>query len=138
MQAAVMAHQKQLDNIHDHLEGEVEHLMVQGGCNDTCVSNMKDDGMLDDPSYVAYECKCASNWVAEPEVEEDIEEVPTELAAKAAAPAAAPVAKSDAIHLTTFTCACIIIFAIQSIMCFGCVYWCVNKNIKTNRSKVHK
>jgi len=63
MEAACMAHQKQLENIHDHLEGEVEHLLVQGGCDDKCVTNMKDDGMLDDPSYVADECKCASNWI---------------------------------------------------------------------------
>ena len=59
MQAAVMAHQKQLESIHNHLEGEVEHLMVQGGCNDACVSNMKDDGMLDDPAYVVDECGCS-------------------------------------------------------------------------------
>ena len=38
---------------------------------------MKDDGMLDDPSYIAYECKCASNWVKFES--NDIEVIPTEL-----------------------------------------------------------
>lgn len=53
---AVDHHHKQLDKLAGDLEGEVEHLMVSGGCNQKCVTKMKDDGMLDDPAYVAYEC----------------------------------------------------------------------------------
>jgi len=34
--------------------------------------------MLDDPSYVAYECKCASHWVQFSEPTEDIEVDSTE------------------------------------------------------------
>lgn len=48
--------------------------------------------MMDDPSYVAYECQCADKWVVEvyhPQnvnVTEniEIEEVPTELTVKTA------------------------------------------------------
>jgi len=75
---------------------------------------MKADGMLDDPSYIAYECKCASKWIEYQD--NQIELVPeTDLVVKPAKPAAvAPVAKStsDSIHLTEFTCACLVIFAV--------------------------
>lgn len=37
--------------------------MVNEGCNEKCVHEMREDGMLDDPSYVADECGCApSEW----------------------------------------------------------------------------
>lgn len=114
--------------------------MVAGGCNKKCISQMKDDGMLDDPSYVAEECKCASRWVEFKEPTEDIEVDSTEeLNAKVkTAPTVAPTKKDGSDNLSTYTCACIIIIAIQCIMCFTCVYWCVMKNVKTNRSKVTK
>jgi len=101
---------------------------------------MKEDGMLDDPSYVAYECKCVSHWVQFKEPTEEIEVDSTEeLDVKAKVHAAAgKLAKKSSDHLSSFTCACIIIIAIQCIMCFTCVYWCVMKNIKTRRSKVTK
>lgn len=62
--------------------------------------------MMDDPSYVAYECQCADKWVVEvyhPQnvnVTEniEIEEVPTELTVKTATVPAK--SSSGAIHLT--------------------------------------
>lgn len=121
--------------------------MVDGGCDKKCVSQMKDDGMLDDPSYVAEECKCASNWVEfkEPtDATEDIE-VDSSEELEATLPTlptdtrnGKPIVHKSHDHLSTYTCACIIIIAIQCIMCFGCVYWCVMKNIKVRRSKVTK
>ena len=81
---------------------------------------MKEDGMLDDPSYVAYECKCVSHWVQFKEPTEEIEVDSTEeLDVKAKVHAAAgKLAKKSSDHLSSFTCACIIIIAIQCIMCF--------------------
>ena len=29
------------------------------GCEDKCVDKMKEEGMLDDPGYVTYECNCS-------------------------------------------------------------------------------
>ena len=145
LKEAVNSHHKALKNVLGHLEGEVEHLMTQGGCSKKCVSQMKADGMLDDPSYVAEECKCASNWVEFKEPTEDIEVDQTEelgatLPKKTVADIAGTgtVVKTSGDHLSTYTCACIIIIAIQCIMCFGCVYWCVMKNLKTRRTKVTK
>tara|TARA_B110000285_G_C14777899_1_gene447091 strand:+ start:68 stop:511 length:444 start_codon:yes stop_codon:yes gene_type:complete len=134
-----MSHHKQLDNVLKNLEGEVEHVMVSGGCNEQCVQKMKDDGMLDDPSYVAYECKCASNWVKFES--NSIEVIPTELSSSTKAVHPKNVVKpsnSGAIHLTEFTCACIIIFAVQAVICFAMLAWCVNKEDGLSRQKVCK
>lgn len=153
MEQAAFQHEEELKRIFLSLEGEVEHIMVQGGCNQKCVSNMRDEGMLDDPSYVAFECNCADRWVSFDA--KAIQLAPTDLDATPAAktdgakaaddkdakagdsktddtkkttddskdktdnsktvatpktPVAAP--SSGAIHLTEFTCTCIIIFAV--------------------------
>jgi hypothetical protein len=97
---------------------------------------MKADGMLDDPSYVAVECECSSNWVKYES--EDIEIIPTELDTKTATPVAKAAPASGAIHLTEFTCACIVIFALQAVICFGMLSWCYSKTYKIERQKVTK
>ena len=38
LKEAVNSHHKALKNVLGHLEGEVEHLMVGGGCSKKCVS----------------------------------------------------------------------------------------------------
>ena len=108
---------------------------------------MKDDGMLDDPSYVAEECKCASNWVEfkEPtDATEDIE-VDSSEELEATLPTlptdtrnGKPIVHKSHDHLSTYTCACIIIFAVQAIICFAISYWTFNKEQKIARSKVIK
>lgn len=58
--------------------------------------------MMDDPSYVAYECQCADKWVEVDDNQDveniEIEEVPTELTVKTATVPAK--SSSGAIHLT--------------------------------------
>lgn len=61
--------------------------------------------MMDDPSYVAYECQCADKWVEEDDNQDveniEIEEVPTELAVKTVKTAKTPTkSSSGAIHLS--------------------------------------
>jgi hypothetical protein len=95
---------------------------------------MKEDGLIDDPSYVTMECSKAFVEFDQ----SDIEIIPTELSATTKGTKTKTADKSGAIHLTEFTCACIIIFAVQAVICFGMLSWCYNKTYKIERQKVTK
>lgn len=64
MMHAVMTHEHELKELKNNWDKEVAHLMVMEGCNKQCVDKMAEDGMLDDPGYVSYECECRpGKWV---------------------------------------------------------------------------